>query len=322
MSSERIDTKDEAILRALSEDCRMSLRQIGKRAGVSREVADYRIKRLLKSGILRDYVAAVNLGELGYTKSVFYVELRGITAKREGEIVRYLCNYRFVSWIVISTGKWSIVFDIHSRDTAHLAAIISDVKRHIGKNLGEHTIVTLQDFKYFYHKYFHARDVRPTKKSRKTRIDDTDRVILKHLARDGRMSYVSLSKHVNLTPEAIGKRVKSLQQSGIILGFHIFPDLQKLGFEHYNVQVVMEQPNAMLEKQLMQYLEAHEMVSFYYRPISQWDFEFGVLARNPGELRAFIQGLRLRFQTLRIHDVALFYEEHKGNYIPEGVFEQ
>jgi DNA-binding Lrp family transcriptional regulator len=49
-----------------------------------------------------------------------------------------------------------------------------------------------------------------------TQLDSTDRSILMHLQRDGRLSNVELAQRVHLSPSACLRRVKQLEESGVI----------------------------------------------------------------------------------------------------------
>jgi Lrp/AsnC family leucine-responsive transcriptional regulator len=52
------------------------------------------------------------------------------------------------------------------------------------------------------------------------RLDTIDKAILKELQKNARISNVDLSKRVNLSPTPCLERVKRLEKSGIILGYH------------------------------------------------------------------------------------------------------
>lgn len=52
------------------------------------------------------------------------------------------------------------------------------------------------------------------------RLDAIDKLILKELQRNARISNVELSKRVNLSPTPCLERVKRLEKSGMILGYH------------------------------------------------------------------------------------------------------
>ena len=145
-----LDKKDWKILATLSKDCRTSLTQIAKTVGVSREVADYRIKKLVNTGIIKSFCTEVDLQTLGFTKHVVYLELKNVDKEKEENIFQYLKNHKFISWIVTSTGKWSIIFDIHSKNTQHLSQLIKELKQKVGNYFGEYDIVTLEKYQYFH----------------------------------------------------------------------------------------------------------------------------------------------------------------------------
>ena len=316
-----LDKKDWKILATLSKDCRTSLRQIANAVGVSREVADYRIKKLVKTGIIKSFCTDVNLQALGFTKHVVYLELKNVDKEKEENIFQYLKNHKFISWIVTSTGKWSVIFDIHAKNTQHLSQLIKELKQEIGIYFGEYEIVTLEKYYYYHSKFFNEKEKIQEKKNKNISLDEIDLLLLRTLRNNARIDYVKLSKEIKLTPEAISKRIKRLKENTIINQFYIFPDLTKLGFEHYNIQINLENIGNEKEKKIFNYLQNHKSVSFIYKPISHWDIEFGVFVKNPGELRDFMLQLRtLHPENIRIKDVALFYEEILPNFLPEGVF--
>lgn len=318
----KLDKKDWKLLAALSKDCRMPLTRVAKAVGVSREVADYRIKKLVENGIIKAFCAEVDVDALGYTKHVVYLELKKVNKEKEQEIFSILKSNPFVSWLTTSTGKWSVFFDLHSKGNAHLSQILRDLKRNLGIHLGEFMIVTLESHHYFHSKPFGTSSLNPIRKRKALQLDKVDYAILKALRRDARIDYVALSKEIRLTPEAISRRIKLMKEGGIIRQFYVFPDFAKLGMEHYNVQISLENSDEIQESKIVSSLKSHPKVSFIYKPISHWDIEFGVLAKNPGELRDFISELRGVYpESIRIRDVSLFYEEIVPNVLPEGVFE-
>ena len=62
-------------------------------------------------------------------------------------------------------------------------------------------------------------------------MEKTDREILRLLAADGRMSYTDLGKATGLSTSAVHQRVKRLEKSGVISGYHARVDLAALGLE-------------------------------------------------------------------------------------------
>lgn len=60
-------------------------------------------------------------------------------------------------------------------------------------------------------------------------LDGRDRAILEALQQDGRLSNVELSEHVNLSPSACLRRLRILEQSGLVAGYTMLLDEKACG---------------------------------------------------------------------------------------------
>lgn len=60
-------------------------------------------------------------------------------------------------------------------------------------------------------------------------LDDIAWMILRELQADSRLSYRELGRRVGLTPPAVAERVRRMERSGVIKGYHADLDLEKLG---------------------------------------------------------------------------------------------
>ena len=64
-----------------------------------------------------------------------------------------------------------------------------------------------------------------------TRLDEIDRMILAELQSDGRMTNVELAKRVGISAPPCLRRVRTLEDSGYIKGYHADVDARELGVE-------------------------------------------------------------------------------------------
>lgn len=64
-----------------------------------------------------------------------------------------------------------------------------------------------------------------------TRLDPIDRRILAELQADGRMTNVELAKRVGISAPPCLRRVRTLEEAGLIKGYHADVDARELGFE-------------------------------------------------------------------------------------------
>ena len=60
-------------------------------------------------------------------------------------------------------------------------------------------------------------------------LDAVDRSILRALQRDGRLSIVALAEEVGLSPTPCQRRVRRLEQEGVVAGYTAVLDLARLG---------------------------------------------------------------------------------------------
>ncbi len=64
----------------------------------------------------------------------------------------------------------------------------------------------------------------------KTRLDDVDRQIVSDLQADGRMTNVELAKRAGISAPPCLRRVRVLEENGIIRGYHADVDADALGY--------------------------------------------------------------------------------------------
>lgn len=91
-----------------------------------------------------------------------------------------------------------------------------------------------------------------------TNLDAIDRAILRELQEDGRLSIQELSERVGLSPSPCSRRVRILEDKGVIRGYCALVDEPKIG---YSVSVFV---SVKLEKQVDDALQAFEAAILGY----------------------------------------------------------
>jgi DNA-binding Lrp family transcriptional regulator len=136
-------------------------------------------------------------------------------------------------------------------------------------------------------------------------LDTLDRQILAELQEDGRMTNVELARRVNLSAPPCLRRVRRLEEEGIIRGYHADIDAAALGWE------VMFFALVGLESQKQSVLDAFEALATSWPEVREChmirgggDFLLRLVARNTAhenELTARLTGAPnvLRVQTLQ-----------------------
>ncbi|WP_433529564.1 Lrp/AsnC family transcriptional regulator [Micromonospora sp. CA-263727] len=60
-------------------------------------------------------------------------------------------------------------------------------------------------------------------------MDEMDWALLRELQADARLSFSELSRRVHLSPPAVAERVRRLEETGVITGYHAHVDLARAG---------------------------------------------------------------------------------------------
>ena len=120
-------------------------------------------------------------------------------------------------------------------------------------------------------------------------IDEIDWRILEELQRDGRVSYSELGRRVALTAPAVAERVRRLEESGVIKGFHADVDPTRMGFPITAfVRWTSAGPDCAalgdVAREIPEIVECHRITG-------ETSYILKILARDVGHLEELIDGL-------------------------------
>lgn len=120
-------------------------------------------------------------------------------------------------------------------------------------------------------------------------LDDVDRAILYHLQREARMTNTELAQRVELSPPGLQKRLRKLEEAGVIEAYHARVNREALGFDMLCfVQVTLQrhEPQAVAHfkevvQQMPEVLECHHITGEY-------DYLLKVVVRHRRDLERFL----------------------------------
>jgi DNA-binding Lrp family transcriptional regulator len=119
-------------------------------------------------------------------------------------------------------------------------------------------------------------------------LDQLDRDILFHLQRDGRLTNVELAKRVGLTPPPCLRRVKRLQEAGIITGYRARVNHEAVG---QGLEVMVSIEVSVSDLKTLEGLEttiaAYEEVVEFRRVFGTPDYQLRVLVADYAAYEAF-----------------------------------
>ncbi len=117
----------------------------------------------------------------------------------------------------------------------------------------------------------------------RVKLDAKDKKILCMLAQDGREHLSKIAKEVRLSKDSIRYRLRKLRQNGVIVKYYPTVDLTKVGYYTYHVLVLIDEKNKERRDEFVEYLVNHPNTKTLMQYTSQWDLNWGLVARNVRE---------------------------------------
>ena len=103
----KLDKFDKKILYELDKDSSISLQELSKRIGRTKQFIHFRIKKLESEGIIEGYNAIVDMSKLGYFTFRLYFYFQNFLNTDEKEFVDFLKKDLSQVWTITRMhGKW------------------------------------------------------------------------------------------------------------------------------------------------------------------------------------------------------------------------
>tara|TARA_Y100000310_G_C20643428_1_gene795243 strand:- start:342 stop:794 length:453 start_codon:yes stop_codon:yes gene_type:complete len=130
-------------------------------------------------------------------------------------------------------------------------------------------------------------------------MDKKDKQLLTLLQKNSRESLTKLSKSINLSIDSTHKRIKKLQEKGVIGRFSIFIDPKAMGYDLVaNTQIKLKNISEKELNTFLAHLKAHNNVIELITTLGEYDITCVIIAKNTEELELISRQIRQRFKNL------------------------
>src|SRR3989339_736510 len=297
----KLDKKDKKILLELETNARQSAAQIAKKAGVSKEVVNYRIKGYLKDRIITKFFIIPNFDKLGFTTYRIYLQFHATTPKKEEEMIEYIIERMPCQWLGVCDGRWDVIARITARNVFEFNTLINLFLEKYGEYIRQKE-VTIQLRHTWWPSTYGLTAGSSVKKPlheipdlvQEVKFDSKDLFILSELIENARLPTVNIAAKVGLSPDTVSYRVKRLAHEGVITQIKSYFNREKLGYQHNQVFVRFYQEPAGIKK-FIAFLNSFPNCFFVSSMVGAWDMQFGIDARNSVEFHELFGKIKEKF---------------------------
>jgi len=301
-----MDKKNLRILYEVSENARESHNVLARRIGVSREVLDYRIKKLKEEGIITGFQARINISNFVYGGYILLIQSLDLTKENEEKILEKIKENGNTQYIGRIGGGYDFIIGFTVADISGLSDYVGFINSIFSHHKSKLTFFTMvKEYKDSSRDIFseteHTNNLvsMPFVKE-KLEIDSIDKKVLQYLGKDCSVSSWEIAEKCKISEVAIRKRIQKLISKKIILGFRTMINLTKLGYEPNFLFIKLNIKDKAAEDMLVSFFQKNKKITYSTKLIGEHDYIITVLSKSNLELNNFIKDLRNNFKGIII----------------------
>ncbi|MFA5992492.1 MAG: Lrp/AsnC family transcriptional regulator [Candidatus Pacearchaeota archaeon] len=320
----KLDLYDKKLLYHLDINSRYSLNELAKKLRLSKNAVNYRLKNLVKRGIITQFYTTINVKNLEYSYFKVYFKLQNTTEKQEKEIINYFTTKVPSLWVNTLDGRYDLMVGILAGSIDEFYKILNDSINKFRTYIQSYDI-----FIVIYAPHFKKDYLLESKKieqkieefggiPRIIKIDETDKTILKQISTNARIQIVDLASKINSTVDIVRYRIKKLKENGIIQGFRISINYPKLGYQLYKLLITTQDINEETEKEIINYCNSQSnIVDIITRGIGPWNIEIQIDAKDNQEFHSIFKDFKNKFNSIiKSYETLIMINEYKMDYFP------
>ncbi|MBI3190792.1 Lrp/AsnC family transcriptional regulator [archaeon] len=317
-----MDHKDRKLLFLLDTNSREKESILAKRMIASKQVVEYRIKRLWKSGIIKSFQTMINLTSLDIPLWAHVYFKLNASKEREKEIIEYLMRNRKVAYIAFLGGRFDMSIVILERNLQKLESLLDDIVSKYPDELKDH-MISLRTLgwkftkKYLIDKEYGIKQQKNilVEDRGKIEIDEIDRKILRELTKNSRIRILEIGRKLSIPFSTVRSRIKLLENNGVISGYSILIDFKKIDYNNYKIFIKTKDNSPKAFRQLFGFVSIHPNITYLMKTLGDHNYELRVEVENQEKYQEIVKDLRSKFSNI-IQEVEsiIVFEELKEDF--------
>lgn len=299
----KLDRKNRKLLHELDKNARLPISRLAKALKLGRDLVDYRVNRLVDTGVIRAFSVQIDPYRLGLTIYKVYLRVENLTTRKKA-LIRHLEKHPNTYWISICDGRWDCIFSVVAESPQQFYKIYTEILSEFHDIVSDSQVATVVDVSYWSKGYLSGTSKQTFsigQESTKHKLDTLDTKLLKLLIKEGDGSVAQLSRKLRTTPAKVQYRLERLEEWKVISGFRLRLNLNLLQRTAFKVQLSLRSYQEQDLKKLETYcFKQIDTVSFVQQiGVSQVEIE--IHAESYYQFHDVIADLRKNFCGLIQH---------------------
>lgn len=317
-----LDAKDRKLLSVLDFNARMPYTELGRKIGMSKQGAEYKLNNLVRKGVITGFYPVINVPKLGYFYCRLCLGLQNVTPEKEQEILRYLRAEPRFFWIFSTQGTFDFLIVMWAKSITEFTQAVVDLLAKYGAYIKIKNESLVTDVVHYSHRYFlgnrETAEIHIAETAVRVEIDATDHELLKALCAGARTPLVQIAQKLKISAQVVAYKIKRMEKLKLIEGYRPIIDHRLLGYTYYKLWVNLNYADMGQIRKLHSYVKENPIVLYVVKGIGMpEDLDIEVMVKTNEELYQFIKDLKVKFPTLiGDYKTFMFINTEKVRYLP------
>jgi Lrp/AsnC family leucine-responsive transcriptional regulator len=124
LTQKELKKKDKCILKALLDNGRLSYSELGRRCGISRQVAFERVRKLSEGGVVKGFSVCLDADKFGFSFKAYVLLIAKPDEKLRNELAAFLRHSKNVNRSQLLFGRFDFFLELLFRDKDELTEFL------------------------------------------------------------------------------------------------------------------------------------------------------------------------------------------------------
>jgi Lrp/AsnC family transcriptional regulator, regulator for asnA, asnC and gidA len=299
-----IDSLDSEIINMLQKNGRVAFAKIAKKLKVSPKIVQIHYAKMKKAGLIKATVILLDLTRISilmrYTASI------GINALETDleEVAEYIKRLRIdnvsIHRVWITFGRYNIMVGVGSTHLLDIHNIRNLIMQHPSVKTAS---ININRFYWQNDKKTEfANGPFPT-----AFLDKIDMELLKVLIKDARVSLKQASKTLGVSIDTVGRRIKRLEQEGVILGSTVVLNSKACGYQGVCAFYIKIKSGSSILNVAEKLIKIPAAIALFHL-IGEYDFGINVYFKDYKDIISVVNQIR-KIEETEVFDTVLYMSE-------------
>jgi DNA-binding Lrp family transcriptional regulator len=147
----KLDKTDTTILKAIATNARIPIIDLAKKTKLTRDIINYRLKKLTSEGIINQYRCYLNLQNLNINHYKIILRTKNLNQESEDQIKEYISKHKKATQFLKLIGSWDLEIEFETENEDELYTILQDLRNKFSNIIRDFDIIRItKTFKLNY----------------------------------------------------------------------------------------------------------------------------------------------------------------------------